>query len=122
MQAVVGEDYRSVLDRALPAGWFALAVADLHTFFPVEAPALGDWDFSREAAKRIKQPKLSVLGAESAPMFGEVHALIVDLWPDAETYILPRATHGLQMQNAPALADALVGFLARHPMPVEITA
>ena len=119
MQAVIGADYRPVLDRALPAGWFERAVADLHTFFPVEVPALTVWDFSREKAKRIRQPKLSVLGADSAPMFGEVHSVIIELWPDAETYILPGATHGLQMQNPRGLAEALVAFLVKHPMPAR---
>lgn len=116
MQAVVGFGYRAILDRTLPIGWLDLAVTDLHTFFPVELPAIAAWDFSREAAKRVTQPKLSVLGADSTPMFGEGHALILELWPDTETYILPGATHGLQMMNPGDMATALAAFFARHPM------
>ncbi len=116
MQAAVGVDYRARLDRTLPTGWFERAVADIDTFFPVEVPALGTWDFSRDAAKRITVPTLSVLGAESAPMFSEVHAAIQELWPNTETYVLPNATHGLQYMNPGDMATALAAFFGRHPM------
>jgi len=38
--------------------------------------------------------------------------------PQAEPFILPGATHALQMQNPRGMAEALAGFFARHPLPV----
>jgi hypothetical protein len=49
-------------------------------------------------------------------MFGEVQALIKELWPDTELYDLANATHGLQMQNPRDAAAALASFLGRHPL------
>jgi hypothetical protein len=37
-------------------------------------------------------------------------------FPRAKGYVLPAATHGLQMQNPHDLAEALAGFLKRHPL------
>jgi len=118
LRAVDGPDYREVNDTVLPAGWFELAVADADTTFQVELPALGEWQFSRELAGRITQPVLAVLGAESAPVFVEVHALVQRWLPQAEPFVLPGATHGLQTQNPRGMAEALAGFFARHPLPV----
>ncbi len=116
LQAVSGPDYRANTDKTLPPGWFDLALADFDTFFPVELPALGAWDFSRDDAKQINVPTLSVLGAESDPSFSEVVAVIQEMWPGTETYVLPGATHALQMMNPGDMATALAAFLGRHPM------
>jgi pimeloyl-ACP methyl ester carboxylesterase len=115
---VIGPDYRATLDRVLPAGWFEQAVADADTTFQVDLPALEEWKFSRDLAGRISQPVLAVLGAESAPVFVEVHELVQQWLPRAEPVVLPGATHGLQMQNPRGVAEALAGFFARHPLPV----
>jgi pimeloyl-ACP methyl ester carboxylesterase len=117
-RAVMGPDYRSALDLVLPAGWFEQAVADADTFLQVDLPALEPWEFSRELAGRITQPVLAVLGAESAPVFVEVHELVQQWLPQAEPFVLPGATHGLQDQNPRGMAEALAGFFARHPLPV----
>jgi 3-oxoadipate enol-lactonase len=119
-QARFGPGYRSFLDRLLPDA-FAQSVADAGTAFEVELPVLADWRFSEGEARRITQPVLSVLGSESDalwPRFGETHWLLLAWLPQAEPFILPGASHALQMQNPHDLAEALAGFFARHPLPV----
>lgn len=121
LRLVCGQEYRSVIDQALPRGYFEQAVADLDTFFRVELPALQEWSFTREAAERIKQPVLSVLGADSIPIFREVHEVLLEWLPQAEELVLPNATHLLQMVNPRDLAEGLAGFFIRHQLPLSVS-
>jgi len=115
LQAVCGKDYRSVVDDA----GFEQAVADADTFFGVELPAIEDWTFTREDAVRIKQPVLAVLGADSEAAtglsaFGEGHQLLLEWFPQAKPFVLPRATHLLQVQNPGDMARGLAAFFAEN--------
>jgi pimeloyl-ACP methyl ester carboxylesterase len=119
LQAVVGPEYRGVLDRVLP-GAFAQAVADADTFFRVEFPALEQWSFTQAEARRITQPVLAVLGADSHalwPGWVEGHHLVQAWLPQAEAFVLQGATHGLQLIDPQGMAEGLAGFFARHPLP-----
>jgi pimeloyl-ACP methyl ester carboxylesterase len=42
--------------------------------------------------------------------------------PNAAEYVLPDATHLLQVESPDAMAQALAGFLARHPLGTSPTA
>lgn len=111
--------YRTALEQLLP-GAFAQAVADAGTAFEVELPALRDWSFGEAEARRLTQPVLSVLGAESEALwarFGETHRLLLAWLPHADGFVLPGATHFLQLQNPRGMAEALAAFYARHPIP-----
>jgi pimeloyl-ACP methyl ester carboxylesterase len=110
-------DYRSRFDGMLPDGWFDQAVADADTLFQVEFPALQDWAFTREMAARIPQPVLAVLGAESGPLFVQGYDRLKEWLPQAQPFVLPNATHGLQYMNPRGMAEGLAAFLARHPLP-----
>jgi pimeloyl-ACP methyl ester carboxylesterase len=121
------DDWREQADRALPAGWYEQAIADADTLFEVELPALAEWDFTAEMAARIKQPLLAVLGGglrarRRGPLFSEGHDLLKEWIPQAEPFILPDATHGLEYQNPRGAAEGLAAFLARHPIPIKATA
>ena len=119
LRAVVGPEYRNVLDRVVPGG-FAQAVADADTFFRIELPALQLWSFTQADAKRITQPALAVLGGDSHtlwPGFVEIHQLVQAWLPQAETFVLKGATHGLQMIDPKGMAGGLAGFFERHPLP-----
>ena len=118
MQGVLGPDYRTSVNNVLPAGWFELAVTDADTFFQVEMPALQEWTFTADLARGITRPVLAVLGTDSAPLFVEGHDLVRQWLPQAEPFVLPEATHALQLMNARGMAEALAGFFARHPLPV----
>ena len=63
-RAVFGTGYRAALDHGLP-GAFAQAVADADAFFTQEMPALHQWPFTEDDARRIQQPALAVQGTAS---------------------------------------------------------
>ena len=115
MRGVCGPAYRGVLDRALP-GAFDQAVADADTFFGSELPALRDWSFGPAEAGRISQPALVVLGGRSNEVnttFAQRNELLLAWLPHAEPFVLPDATHLLQVQNPGGMARGLAAFLAR---------
>jgi pimeloyl-ACP methyl ester carboxylesterase len=116
LTAVVGANYRQIIEQFLPPGALELAVTDLDTFFQVELPALQQWRVTAEDARRIHQPVLSVVGTETAPMFHESHALIKQWMPQAEELVVPQATHALQYMNPSAVAEGLAHFLAKHTL------
>ena len=110
---------RTALEGALP-GAFAQAVADAETTFEYELPGLLDWHFGEVEARRISQPTLSVLGGQSAALwarFGEVHRQLMVWLPHAEEFVLPGATHFLQLEDPRGMADGLAAFFTRHPIP-----
>jgi pimeloyl-ACP methyl ester carboxylesterase len=113
---VFGPGYRAALDRGLPGG-FEQAVADAGAFFTQEMPALQQWTFTQDEARRIRHPVLAVLGAASPAMFTERHELLLRWLPDAEPLVLPGLTHLLHAQDPAAVAEGLAAFFARHPMP-----
>jgi pimeloyl-ACP methyl ester carboxylesterase len=113
--------YRAALDHTLP-GAFAQAVADTGTWFQCDMPGLLDWRFGESEVRRISQPALSVLGGESNalwPRFGEAHRLLLAWLPHVEGFVLPGATHFLQVQNPRGMAEGLAAFFARHPLLVS---
>lgn len=120
LRGVCGPGYRAVLDRMLP-GAFDQHVADADTFFEQELPALQQWSFRQEDAKRIIQPVLAVVSARSLeldPIWGERHQLLLDWLPNVNSFVLPDATHLLQIENPRGMAEGLAGFFARHPLAV----
>jgi pimeloyl-ACP methyl ester carboxylesterase len=116
MNGVCGPGCADAAERGLP-GAYAQAAADADTFFGEELPAVFDWVFGEEEAKRIQEPALVVGGERSPPFFGERRKLLLDWLPAAEEYELPGATHLLHVQEPAAMARALAGFFARHPLP-----
>jgi pimeloyl-ACP methyl ester carboxylesterase len=119
MRGVAGPDYRAALDRALP-GTYERAASDASTFFGQQLPAVREWVFTREDARRITQPTLVVLGVESTaitPTFGPRQQLLLDWLPNAEGFVLPNAAHLLHVQNPRDMAEGMADFFARHAMP-----
>jgi pimeloyl-ACP methyl ester carboxylesterase len=118
LRARMGPGYRARLDRALP-GWFDQAVIDASTSFELELPAWLRWAFGEDEANRIRCPVLAVTGSESAALwarFDEAHQLLLRWLPDAESFVLPGATHGLHLDNPRGMAEALASFWARAPL------
>lgn len=116
LRLAISTGYRESLDKSLAPGWFEQSVADLDTLFQVEGPARAEWPFNAEAARRISQPVFLAVGAESPETRSEDHALFQAWLPQAESFVLAGASHGMQMQNPAEMAEALAAFLARHPM------
>lgn len=115
LKGTCGDDYRAVLDRALP-GAFARAVDGADRFFGEELPALRAWTFGREEAERIGQPVLAVRGATSGDVHRRRHQLLLEWLPRAEPFVLPDAGHLLHVQNPRAMAEGLASFFRRHPI------
>ncbi len=94
-------------------------MADAETFFGQDQPAVDQWSFTREDARRIPQPVLAVVGAKSrevAPIFGERQELLLAWLPNVEPFVLPEATHLLHVQNPRGMAQGLTAFFARHSL------
>ncbi len=120
LSGVFGPDVYADLVRTVPDG-VEQAVADAGTFFRTDLPGIQAWRFGPEAARRVTQPVLGVLGADSdavmiSPLFGEADALLRELLPQTEPFGLPDATHALQVMNPRGMAAGLAAFFARHPM------
>jgi hypothetical protein len=49
-------------------------------------------------------------------MFPEVHRLLLEWLPNAESYVLANATHLLQMMNPQGLATAAAAFWTHHAL------
>ena len=118
LRGTCGPDYREPLDRVLPGG-FDQYVADAATFFEQELPALQQWSFQESDAARVLQPVLAVIGARSLemdPIWGERHQQLLDWLPHAEPFVLPDATHLLQIENPQGMAAGLSSFFNRHSL------
>jgi pimeloyl-ACP methyl ester carboxylesterase len=117
LRHVCGDGYRAVLDRAVPSAFDqALDAADL--FFQGEMPAVQQFAFGPDDARRVTRPVLNVHGAGSQPRFAEGAELVQSWFPQAERLEVPDAGHLLMVQNPDAVARGLGAFFARHPIGV----
>ncbi len=114
MGEIEGPAWRNAVD-AVPGAW-QMAIADADNFFQVEGLALAQWGFSAADARRIRQPILAMVGADSVPPFHQTHALALAWFPHAEPVEIPGATHMLMMVKPRAVAEAISAFLSRHPI------
>ena len=118
LEALIGRDGRLAFDRELPAGWFEQAVTDARFApGPGAAPPI-----DHELARRtITQPVLAVVGEMTTAFSHEGHDLLLKMLPQAEEFVLPGATHAMQVMNPAGMAHALAGFFARYPLPATAT-
>lgn len=77
-------------------------------------PAIQQWSFTEDDARRIRQPVLADRGTASPVMFAERHRLLLRWLPGAESLELPGLTRLLHGQDPAAVADGLAGFYDRH--------
>lgn len=115
LRGTCGPDWRAVLESVLPDA-LDRALTDADTFFGHELPALRQWSFGPEDARRVRQPVLAILGENSDARFQQRHQLLLDWLPDVEPFVLPRAGHLLHLQNPSGMAEGLAAFFARHPL------
>jgi pimeloyl-ACP methyl ester carboxylesterase len=110
---VFGPGYREVMEEGLP-GAFEQCVADADAFFSQELPALQQWSFTQDDARRIDHPVLVVGGEDSRPTFAERRDLLLSWLPNAESFDVPGTTHLLHLQSPRAVAEGLAAFYARN--------
>jgi len=113
------ETCRAVIQENVPGG-IAQAISDADTFFGVELPAVGAWQFGRDEAAVITQPALSVLGTETETLWVEVAGLLRSWFPQVEELAVDGVGHLLQMQRPEPVGRGVAAFFGRYPMlPVE---
>ena len=118
MRAVSGLEWeacRTLLDARIP-GAVAQTIADADTFFGVELPAVSAWAFGAEQAARVSQPVLSVVGAETQPLWVEVAACLRSWFRQVEECTIEGAGHLLHIQRSAPVATCLAAFFGRHTL------
>jgi 3-oxoadipate enol-lactonase len=118
MSAVSGlewDDCRALLEAAIP-GAIAQSISDADTFFGVELPGLMAWTFGAEQASAISQPVLSVVGANTEPLWVDVAKRLRSWISDVEECSVAGAGHLLHIQQPAAVAQGMATFLGRHPI------
>jgi pimeloyl-ACP methyl ester carboxylesterase len=107
------EACRALLEEQIP-GVVAQAINDADTFFGVELPALTEWTFGPEQAAAIRKPVLSVIGAETQPLWVEIAEFLRSSLPHVEECTIDGAGHFLHVQRPEPVARGMAGFLGRH--------
>ena len=110
---VFGPGWRSHADVAVPGG-AEQAQSDAATFFESELPGVGAWQFDARRATQVRQPVLFMMGSATLPFHKEAGERIREWWPDSEQYVVPGATHALQVVEPAGVAQGLAQFIARH--------
>ena len=113
---VIGPHWRTDVERRLPGATEQMQ-RDTGTFFDTDLPALLSWRFDAEDARRVGCPVLHITGSDSGPWFAEVRDLLLTWFPQGEDVLLSGADHSLTLTHTEQVADALVDFLGRYPIP-----
>jgi pimeloyl-ACP methyl ester carboxylesterase len=120
MTAASGLDWktcRALVEERIP-GAVADALKDADTFFGVELPTLTQWAFNAQSMAAIYQPTLSMLGAETKPVWVEIADLLRSWLPNVEECRIAGVGHLLHIQRPEPVAREIARFLERHRMGV----
>ena len=112
------EECRALLEERIP-GVVTQSIKDADTFFGVELPALTEWTFGPEQAAAIRSPVLSVIGADTQPLWVEIAEFLRSSLPHVEECTIDRVGHLLQIQRPEPVAQALAEFLTRNPIAAD---
>ena len=107
------ERCQALLEERIP-GVVTQSIKDADTFFGVELPALTDWTFGPEQAAAIRTPVLSVIGADTQPLWVEIAGFLRASLPHVEECTIDRVGHLLHIQRPEPVAQAMAQFLTRH--------
>jgi pimeloyl-ACP methyl ester carboxylesterase len=113
------EACRALLEARIP-GVVTQSIKDADTFFGVELPAVAEWTFAPEQAAAIHKPVLSVIGAETQPLWVEIAEFLRSSLPQVEECTIDGVGHLLQMQRPEPVARGIAGFLRRHRMAGDL--
>jgi pimeloyl-ACP methyl ester carboxylesterase len=109
---------RALLEERIP-GVVTQSIKDADTFFGVELPALTEWTFGPEQAAAIRRPVLSVVGAETQPLWVEIAEFLRSSLPHVEERTIDGVGHLLHIQRPEPVARGIAGFLARNSMAAD---
>jgi pimeloyl-ACP methyl ester carboxylesterase len=107
------EECRALLEDQIP-GAVTQSIKDADTFFGVELPALTRWTFGPQQAAAIRRPVLSVIGADTQPLWLEIAEFLRSSLPHVEQRTIDRVGHLLQIQRPEPVAQAIAEFLTRN--------
>jgi pimeloyl-ACP methyl ester carboxylesterase len=107
------EACRALLEDRIP-GVVAQSIKDADTFFAVELPAVAQWTFGPEQAAAIRRPVLSVIGAETQPLWMEIAEFLRSSLPQVEERTIDGVGHLLQIQRPEPVARGMAEFLERN--------
>jgi pimeloyl-ACP methyl ester carboxylesterase len=113
------EECRALLEERIP-GVVTQSIKDANTFFGVELPALIDWTFGPEQAAAIRKPVLSVIGAETQPLWVEIAEFLRSSLPYVEECTIDEVGHLLHIQRPEPVARGMAQFLTRHSIAREV--
>src|SRR5262249_15443639 len=68
---------------------------------------------------KVSSPVLSILGAETAPVWHEIDEVLRASFPRTETAKIAGVGHLLHLQRPEPVARELAKFLRRHPMAAD---
>ena len=109
------DECRALLEARIP-GVVTQSIKDADTFFGVELPAVAAWTFGPEQAAAIRTPVLSMIGAETQPLWVEIAEFLRSSLPHIEECTINGVGHLLQIQRPEPVARGMAGFLGRHAM------
>ena len=93
----------ALLEERIP-GVVAQSIKDADTFFGVELPALTEWTFGPEQASAIRRPVLSVIGADTQPLWVEIAEFLRCSLPHVEERTIDNVGHLLQIEHPEPVA------------------
>ena len=109
------ENCRATLEQRVP-GMVAQSIRDADTFFGIELPSLTEWSMGAKQAAGIEQPVLSVLGADTLPLWVEVAAFLCANVPHVREVRIDGVGHLLHIQRPDPVASSIATFLRDHPI------
>jgi pimeloyl-ACP methyl ester carboxylesterase len=109
------ETCRALLEERIP-GVVAQSIKDADTFFGIELASLAAWTFGAEQATTIHRPVLSVVGAETQPLWVEIADFLRASLPYVEESTIDGVGHLLQIQDPELVARRIAQFLGRNSM------
>ena len=104
---------RALLEERIP-GVVTQSIKDADTFFGVELPAVAEWKFGPDQAAAIRRPVLSVIGAETQPLWVEIAEFLRSTLPQVEELTVEGVGHLLQIQRPDPVARGMAEFLKRN--------
>jgi len=116
LSLVAGPDGPNIMEKVIP-GAMNQAIKDADALFQIDLVA-GQSITTAEDAKRVKQPVLSVVGADTLPIFKEIAEIVSAWFPQSSKVVIPNANHAFPFTNPRELAEVLSGFFARYPIQV----
>lgn len=111
----VGENWEEESMRITPNGP-AQARRDAKTFFEVEVPAMLQWQFGEEEAKKITQPVCYIMGSLTQPGIAKFKPYLKFWIPQFEAHTVEGVNHALHSQDPLAVAEIIANFIERNPM------